>query len=122
MKKQITLWELKLNAVDKKEVKETIPISAIFIMQNEYDNDLKCVTDSEEIRKWIEFVKECGGCEVKLHYEPVDDAFVMEIHTSPVSKEVLYEVAKEETKKELVCESNRIGRRYEDGEGWVWYG
>jgi len=120
MKKQITLW--KLDDASAKAVKEAIPISAVFVLQNEYDNDWKCVTDSEEIHKWIEFAKECSSCKVKLHYEPVDDAFVMEIHTKPVSKEVLYEAAKEETKKELVCESNRIGRRYEDSEGWVWYG
>ena len=120
MKKQITLWEL--GDASAKAVKEAIPISAVFIMQSEYDNDWKCATDNEEIRKWIEFVKECESCEVKLHYEPVDDAFVMEIHTSPVSKEVLYETVKEEVKREFLSVSNRVGRRYEDGEGWVWYG
>ncbi len=120
MKKQITLWEL--GDVSEKAIKETIPISAVFVLQNEYDNDWKCVTDSEEIRKWIEFAKECSACEVKLHYEPVDDAFVMEIHTEPVSKEVIYEAAKEEVKREFSSKSNRVGRRYEDGEGWVWYG
>ena len=118
MKKQITLWEL--DDASAKAVKEAISISAVFIMQNEYDNDWKCVTDSEEIRKWIEFAKECSGCEVKLHYEPVDDAFVMEIHTKPVSKEVIYKVAKEEVKREFLRGSNRVGRRYEDEEGWVW--
>ena len=118
MKKQIKITELDRIA----ERVETIPIAAVFVLQNEYNNNWKCITDSGEIREWIEFAKECGGCEVKLHYEPVDDAFVMEIHTSPVSKEVMYETAREEAKKELLCESNRIGRRYEDGEGWVWYG
>ena len=120
MKKQITLWEL--GDASEKAVKEAIPISAVFVLQNEYDNDWKCVTDSEEIRKWIEFAKECESCEVKLHYEPVDDAFVMEIHTKPVSRKVLYETAKEEAKREFLSVSNRVGRRYEDGEGWVWYG
>ena len=120
MKKQRTLWELS-DASDK-AVKEAIPISAVFVLQNEYDNDWKCVTDSKEIRSWIEFAKECSGCKVKLHYEPVDDAFVMEIHTKPVSRKVLYETAKEEAKREFLSVSNRIGRRYEDGEGWVWYG
>jgi len=118
MKKQTTLSELGVIA----ERRETIPIAAVFVLRNEYDSDWKCVTDSDEIREWIEFAKECEGCEVKLHYEPVDDAFVMEIHTSPVSKEELYETAKVEARKEILCVSNRIGRRYEDGEGWVWYG
>ena len=120
MKKQRTLWEL--SDASEKAVKEAIQISAVFIMQSEYDNDWKCATDNEEIRKWIEFVKECESCEVKLHYEPVDDAFVMEIHTKPVSKEVVYEVAKEEVKREFSSKSNRVGRRYEDGEEWIWYG
>jgi len=118
MKKQIRLSELDRIA----ERVETIPIAAVFVLRNEYGNDWKCITDSNKISEWIEFAKECGGCEVKLYYEPVDDAFVMEIHTNPVSKEVLYETAREEVKKELLCESNRIGRRYEDGEGWMWYG
>ena len=118
MKKQIRLSELDRIA----ERVETIPIAAVFVLRNEYDDDWRCVTDSEEISEWIEFAKECGGCEVKLHYEPVDEAFVMEIHTSPVSKEVLYEVAKEEAKREFLSVSNHVGRRYEDGEGWVWYG
>ena len=115
--------QIKLSELDRIAGRvETIPIAAVFVLQNEYDNDWMCTTDSGEIREWIEFAKECESCEVKLHYEPVDDAFVMEIHTNPVSKEVIYEAAKEETKREFLCESNRIGRRYEDGEGWVWYG
>ena len=101
---------------------ETIKIATVFILQNEYDNDWKCVTDNEEIRSWIEFAKECESCEVKLHYEPVDDAFVMEIHTNPVPKEVIYETAKEEAKREFLGISNRIGKRYEDSKGWIWYG
>ncbi|MHC1584613.1 MAG: hypothetical protein ACXQTM_08355 [Methanosarcinales archaeon] len=101
---------------------ETIPVVAVFVLQNEYDNEWKCITNSEEIREWIEFAKECSGCEVKLRYEPMDDAFVMEIHTCPVSREALYETAEEEVRRELLCESNRIGKRYVDGEGWTWYG
>jgi len=101
---------------------ETIKIAAVFVLQNEYDNDWKCVTDCDEIHEWIKFAKECESCEVKLYYESVDDAFVMEIHTKPVSKEVLYEAAKEEVKKKFLSVSNRVGRRYEDGEGWIWYG
>jgi len=120
--KQSTLWDLSSNSVGKKEVKESIPIFAVFIFRNERDNEWKCVTDSEEIRRWIEFAKECENCEVKLRYEPVDDAFVMEIIMNPVPKEVLYEIAKGEARKEILCVSNRVGRRYEDNEGWVWYG
>ena len=116
--KQIKITELDRIA----ERVETIPIAAVFVLRNEYDNDWKCITDSEEIHEWIEFAKECGGCEVRLHYEPVDEAFVMGIHTNPVSKETVYEAAKEETKREFLSVSNRVGRRYKDGEGWVWYG
>ncbi|MCD6148323.1 hypothetical protein J7J18_03030 [bacterium] len=116
--KQIRISELGVIA----ERRETIPIAAVFVLRNEYDSDWKCVTDSDEIREWIEFAKGCESCEVKLHYEPVDEAFVMKIIMDPVPKEVLYEIAKEEARKEILCVSNRIGRRHEDGDGWVWYG
>ncbi|MCW3140653.1 MAG: hypothetical protein N2V72_00515 [Methanophagales archaeon] len=116
--KQIRISELDRIA----ERKETIPIAAVFVLRNEYDSDWKCVTDSEEIHEWIEFAKGCKSCGVKLHYEPVDDAFVMEIIMDPVPKEEVYETAKVEARKEILCVSNRIGRRYEDEDGWVWYG
>ena len=45
--KQIKITELDRIA----ERVETIPIAAVFVLRNEYGNDWKCITDSEEIRE-----------------------------------------------------------------------
>ena len=102
--------------------KIAIPISRIEYYNEEgelvvySDKPLPMYQDITDLRGWSE-----EDSSIEIIYEDVSDAWVIRV-TPRMKKDELHALAKEAVKKELLAQSNRIGRRWEDEEGWIWYG
>ena len=71
--------------------------------------------DITDLRNWSE-----EDSSIEIVYERVSDAWIIRV-TPRVGKKALYALAKEEVKKKLLAQSNRIGKKWEE-DGLVWYG
>ena len=69
------------------------------------DEPLPMYQDITDLRGWSE-----GDSSIEIVYEDVSDAWIIRV-TPRVKKEKLHALAKEAVKKELLVQSNRIGRR-----------
>ena len=74
--------------------------------------------DITELREW----SNGGEHSIELIYEERGSAWVIRVTPRVKEKNELHALAKEAVKKELLAQSNRIGRRWKDEEGWIWYG
>ena len=79
------------------------------------DEPLPMYQDVTDLRSWSE-----EDSSIEIVHERVSDAWIIRV-TPRVEKKALYALAKEEVKKKLLAQSNRIGRRWEE-DGLVWYG
>ena len=80
------------------------------------DKPFSMYQDVTDLRDWSE-----EDSSIEIVYEDVSDAWIIRV-TPRIKKEELHALAKEEVKKKLLAQSNRIGRRWEDEDGLTWYG
>ena len=104
-----------------KEKKIAIPITRIEYYNEEgelvaySDEQLPMYSDITDLRGWSE-----EDSSIEIVYERVSDAWIIRV-TPRVEKKALYALAKEEVKKKLLAQSNRIGKKWEE-DGLTWYG
>jgi len=80
------------------------------------DKPFSMYQDVTDLRDWSE-----EDSSIEIVYERVSDAWIIRV-TPRMKKEEGHALAKEEVRKELLAQSNRIGKKWKDEDGLTWYG
>ena len=79
------------------------------------DKPFSMYQDVTDLRNWSG-----EDSSIEIVYERVSDAWIIRV-TPRMKKEEEHALAKEEVRKELLAQSNRIGKKWEE-DGLTWYG
>lgn len=102
------------------KVLPAIPIAWAFIYQNELDDNPLVIHDTFDLWKVLTDLQHDFRSRIELHYEEVDQAFVLIITLNSTSLEDAYRLGVTKGKQIAFRHSNRIGFVEEDEEGLVW--
>jgi len=99
-----------------------LEICRIELYRDDLDDNPIIVDDPQEVWRWIDELKRDFRSRIEIVYEEVDGAFVVRVIEDQVGVRQMYEMAKAEAIQTLLVRGNKIGRRWMDDEGSVWYG
>ena len=80
------------------------------------DKPFSMYQDVTDLRDWSE-----ENSSIEIIYEQISDAWIIRVMPR-VKKEEMYALAKGEVRRELLFQSNRLGKKWKDKDGLIWYG
>ena len=106
---------------DKNNIIPALPIAWGFIYHDEVDDSPEVINDPWELWAVLTDLQRDFRSRIEVHYEDVDNAFVLKIVRNPISIQDAYMSGIEKGKQIAIHHSNRIGFLEEDEDGLLWY-
>ena len=109
------------NRKNRSELIPALPIAWGFIYHDEVDDSPEVINDPWELWGVLTDLQRDFRSRIELHFEDVDNAFVLKIVHNPISIQDAYLSGMEKGKQIASRHSNRIGFVEEDEDGLLWY-